>query len=151
MGLGATLHHTSKKMNLEIKGKIVKILGVQVGNNAKGEWKKQDFVLETSDAYPKKICICVWNDKMSALEKHSEGDEVSVTFAIASREYNEKWYTEVTAQSIESLGGKSSNSGATNPYKATETKPKATKTASIDEINDQLATISGGNEDDLPF
>ena len=137
-------------MSLEIKGKIVKILGVQVGNNAKGEWKKQEFVLETSDAYPKKICICVWNDKISALESHSEGDEVSVTFTVASREYNEKWYTDVTAQSIESLGGKSSG-GATNPYKATENKPKATKTASIDEINDQLATISGGNEDDLPF
>ncbi len=138
-------------MSLEIKGKIVKILGVQVGNSAKGEWKKQDFVLETSDAYPKKICICVWNDKIANLQSHSEGDEVSVMFNIASREYNEKWYTEVTAQSIESLGGKSSSSGATNPYKATETKPKATKTASIDEINDQLATISGGNEDDLPF
>ena len=136
-------------MNLEIKGKIVKILTVQTGTNAKGEWKKQDFVLETSDAYPKKICICVWNDKISALESRSEGDEVSVTFTVASREYNEKWYTDVTAQSIESLGGKSS--GATNPYKATENKPKTTKTASIDEINDQLATISGGNEDDLPF
>ena len=136
-------------MSLEIKGKIVKILAVQVGSNAKGEWKKQDFVLETSDAYPKKICICVWNDKIASLATHSEGDEVSVTFMVASREYNEKWYTDVTAQSIESLGGKSG--GATNPYKATETKPKASKTASIDEINDQLATISGGNEDDLPF
>ena len=49
---------------MEIKGKIIQILPATSGTSARGEWKKQDFILETQDQYPKKVCISNWNSKV---------------------------------------------------------------------------------------
>ena len=50
---------------MEIKGKIVQMLEATSGTSARGEWKKQDFILETQDQYPKKVCISNWNNKVN--------------------------------------------------------------------------------------
>ena len=42
-------------MALEINGKIIKILPQQSGTGRNGVWKKQDFILETNEQFPKKI------------------------------------------------------------------------------------------------
>ena len=49
---------------MEITGKLVKLVDAQTGTSARGEWKKQQFIIETEDQYPKKICIQNWNDKV---------------------------------------------------------------------------------------
>ncbi len=86
---------------MEIKGKIIRILPLQKGKSAKGEWKKQDFIIETQEQYPKKVCITVWNDKFDL--NSFEGKLVTVSFDIESREFKERWYTDVKAWKIESL------------------------------------------------
>lgn len=85
---------------MEIKGKIVIELPLVTGMGRKGQWNKQDYVIETGDRYPKKVCFSVWNDKID-LFNISVGDEVTISIDLESREYQGKWYTQVQAYKSE--------------------------------------------------
>ena len=87
-------------MNLEIKGKLLKKLPEQTGEGKFGKWIKQDFIIETQDQYPKKVCFSAWGDKTDILKKIKEGDVIVVSFNPESREYNERWYTDLRAWKI---------------------------------------------------
>ena len=89
---------------MEVIGKIVKMLPVQSGQGKNGTWKKQEFIVETQDQYPKKICIAAWGDKIN-LSSFSGSEIVKVSFDIESREYNGKWYTDAKAWKIERIAG----------------------------------------------
>ncbi len=88
---------------MEIKGRLVKVLPVQTGQGRNGEWKKQDFVLEMDGTYPKKVCISVWGDKVN-LGSFVEGSILVASIDIESREFNGKWYTNVTAWKVDAAG-----------------------------------------------
>ncbi len=89
-------------MSLKIKGRIQQILKTESGvSRAGNEWKKQEFVIETSEQFPKNVCFTLFNDKFSLLEKISEGDEVEVSFNLESREYNGKWFHNINAWKID--------------------------------------------------
>lgn len=121
---------------MEIKGKIIKELPLQTGMGKKGEWRKQEYVLQTDGQYPKSICFSVWGDKIDTLNL-GVGDEATISVELESREYNSKWYTEVRAWKVEDhkFGG---------PQKA------ASKPSGIpSELDTHMA--SGGATDDLPF
>ena len=81
---------------MEITGKIMEILPAQTGNSARGEWKRQDFIIETQEQYPKKVCIENWNNKID-FGMFKTGSTITVSINIESREYNGKWYTGVKA------------------------------------------------------
>ena len=89
-------------MSLEIIGKVVKILPKQSGVGKNGSWSKCDFVIETEEQYPRKICISAWGDKSDNLEQQCPvGKMVKVSINIESREFNDKWYTDVRAWRID--------------------------------------------------
>jgi hypothetical protein len=96
---------------MDISGKIVQFLQVQTGQGKNGPWKKQDFILETGDQYPKKVCIAVWGDKID-LSNIKPGDAVDVSFDVESREYNGRWYTDVKAWKVIKKTGSAPVSGA---------------------------------------
>ena len=114
---------------MEVNGKVIQLLGVQTGQGKNGTWKKQEFILETGDAYPKKVCIAVWGDKID-MSSHKPGDEVEVSFDVESREYNGRWYTDVKAWKI--VTGAQSGGAASEPAPTFHNAP-------------------GGADDDLPF
>lgn len=87
-------------MSLEIEGKIITIMPEQSGEGKFGKWVKQEFVIETKDQYPKKICFSVWGDKTDSLKHLKEEDIVMVSFNPESREYNNRWYTDLRAWRI---------------------------------------------------
>lgn len=97
---------------MELDGKIVAVLDLQKGSSAKGEWKKQNFVIETISDFPKKVCVTVWGDKVAALSSMTIGDMVSLSIDIESREFNGKWYTDVKAFRIEKTSQVMSGGGA---------------------------------------
>ncbi len=88
-------------MALEITASLRQVLPPVTGQGRNGTWSKQEFVVETSGEYPKKICCTLWGDKASALQDLSEGQEVKVYFDLESREYNGRWYTDVKAWKVE--------------------------------------------------
>jgi hypothetical protein len=119
---------------MEITGKVIQILPAETGTSARGEWQKQQFVIETEDEFPKKIALLVWNKKI-ALD-NLEGSKVKVGIEIQSREYNQRWYTDVMARSLELM---ESPSQASPPAPANENNP------------DPLADPQEEEMDDLPF
>lgn len=100
---------------MDISGKIVQMLPLQSGQGKNGTWKKQEFILETGDNYPKKVCIAVWGDKID-MSQFKTGQLVDVSFDVESREYNGRWYTDVKAWKVVSKGTQGGgNAGAGQP------------------------------------
>ncbi len=89
-------------MALQVKGKVQQILNPESGVSRAGkEWKKQEFVIETDEQFPRKICFTLFNEKTSLIEGLSAGEEVDVSFNVESREYNGKWYHNINAWKID--------------------------------------------------
>jgi hypothetical protein len=59
--------NAEKVVTLEISGKIIAILEVKSGKSANGEWRKQEYALETEAQYPKKVCFMAWGDTVNHL------------------------------------------------------------------------------------
>lgn len=85
---------------MEIKGRMFQVLEPITGESANGPWKKQEFVIETMDQYPKKINFSVWNDKIQ-LSSLAANAVITVYFDAESREYNGRWYTNLNAYKTE--------------------------------------------------
>ena len=98
---------------MEISGKIISLLPEQTGQGKNGTWKKQDYILETTGQYPKKVCFSIWGDKIDQF-KVNTGDDVEVSFDVESREYNQRWYTELRAWKVAKQGSGGSNDGPPN-------------------------------------
>jgi len=94
---------------MEIIGTLVQKLEPQTGTSQRGEWKKQGFVIETQDQFPKKVCIMNWNDKVP-MDNITEGTVVTASINIESREFKGNWYTDVTMWRVVT-GDASSNNG----------------------------------------
>jgi len=122
---------------MEISGKIVQILPEVTGEGRNGTWKKQDFIIETEDQYPKKVCISVWGDKID-LKSFAENEVVTASINIESREYNSRWYTDVKAWRLVKA------SASTDLPGLESAPPEATPPDFID-------TADSDSGDDLPF
>lgn len=126
---------------MEITGRIIQKLGLQEGTSAKGGWKKQDFIVETTEKFPKKVCVSAWTEKVDDLNRYNINDEVKLSVNLESREYNGKWYTDVRFWKIEAANA--SNSGSTNsdPNKVTQAPP----------VFEDMGSSNNESNDDLPF
>lgn len=102
-------------MSHEVSGKLYKILAPQSGVGKNGNWVKREFVIETQEQFPKKICFSAWNDKADLLNQMSEGEMVKVSFNLESREYNSKWYTDARAWKLEKESGAQPDFGTPPP------------------------------------
>lgn len=91
---------------MEIEGRLIQKLGIQSGKSARGDWAKQEFVIEYQDGnFPTKACFSVWGaDKVKDLEHFQINDQIKVSFNVSSREYNGKWYTDLRAWRISAAG-----------------------------------------------
>lgn len=86
---------------MEIKGIIIQVLPLQSGTSKAGnEWRKQEYILETQEQYPRKVCFQLFGDKIDQ-NPVAVGNEVVVSFDIDSREFNGRWYTNISAWKIE--------------------------------------------------
>lgn len=92
--------------NLEIEGRIVRLLPVQRGTSQRGEWSKQEFIVEYQDGnFPTSVVFNVWGaDKVQDLQNYQVGDTVKVSFRPSSREYSGRYYTDLRAWRIERAG-----------------------------------------------
>ena len=93
-------------MAMELEGRIARKLNVQTGTSARGNWAKQEFIFEYQEGnFPSQVCMNVWGeDKVKELDRFQVGDKVKVSFNLSSREYNGRWYTDVRAWRIETVG-----------------------------------------------
>jgi hypothetical protein len=88
-------------MALELSGKVIQILSEQSGTGKNGQWSKQDFIIETEEQYPRKVCFSAWGEKVAMIKSLKTGALVKVSFNVDSREFNGKWYTDLRLWKIE--------------------------------------------------
>ncbi len=87
---------------MEIRGNVFKILPEQSGEGKNGRWVKQGFVIDVAEQkFPKKAYFTAWGDQADQIKKLQMGAAVKVSFDVESREFNEKWYTDLRAWRID--------------------------------------------------
>lgn len=126
---------------MELIGKAIAALPVKSGVSQKtGEqWQSREYVIETQEQYPKKICFEVFGtDKLKEFNIRNN-DLIKVHFDITAREYNGKWYNSVRAWKVEQVNPQS---------QTTETTPVQTSAPVQAPV---AAPAAQESDDDLPF
>tara|TARA_R100000664_G_C2661412_1_gene77449 strand:+ start:246 stop:563 length:318 start_codon:yes stop_codon:yes gene_type:complete len=86
---------------MKIKGKLKEILKLETGVSKIGkEWKKQRFLLDTGSDFNNILCIDVFGDKIDQITNLKLGVEIECKLNVSSREYNGKYYHNVSAWDI---------------------------------------------------
>lgn len=81
---------------MEIEGKIIQELPMQSGTSKAGNpWKKREWVLETFGTYPRKVKFHVFGDRGDSIGIEV-GNSYVLSFDLESREFNGRWYTDVS-------------------------------------------------------
>jgi hypothetical protein len=139
-------------MALDVTGKIVQMLDLQSGTSARGDWKKQDFILETEDQYPRKICISLWGDRINDIAGVQVGkDLITASVSLESREFNGRWYTDVRAWRIQRASQVAQPQAAPSANSPTASQFPVDDYANVrkDQLND--LPFEEDKLDDLPF
>lgn len=80
---------------MEVTGKIIQSLPEQSGTSQSGKaWKKKEYILETLENYPRKICITFFGEKVDQFPLEV-GLDYTISIDIESREYNGRWFTNI--------------------------------------------------------
>lgn len=81
-----------------IQGKIIQALEPRTGQNARGAWMVQEFVLESYDQpYSRRCVFSVFSEDRLKQFNLKIGDDVAVDIDIDAREYNGRYYNSVRA------------------------------------------------------
>ncbi|MFZ4724089.1 MAG: DUF3127 domain-containing protein [Paludibacter sp.] len=112
---------------MEISGKIIAVLPIATGQGKNGTWRSQDYVLETADQYPKKVCFNLFGDKIDQFPIAID-EMVNVSFDIESKEYNGRWFTNIRAWKVDKNGASSAPVAVTStPTGSFDAAPAATE------------------------
>ena len=82
---------------MEITGKIIAVLTPKQGvsQSTGNAWMCQDYVLETQEMYPKKVCFNVFGAEKIQEMNIQLGETLTVSLEINASEYQGKWYNQV--------------------------------------------------------
>lgn len=105
-------------MAYEMKG-TVKVIGeVQTFGSS---FTKREIVITTSDdKYPQDIRMDAIKDRTALLDDFKVGDPVKVSFDIRGREYNGRYFVDLSVWKIEAAGGPGQSSKAAEPEDTTD-------------------------------
>lgn len=127
---------------MDIIGKAIAALPVKSGVSQRtGEqWQSREYVIETQEQYPKKICFEVFGiDKLKEFNIRNN-DLIKVYFDITAREYNGKWYNSIRAWKVEHVNPDGSVVGSTSAAPVAQAQAPA-----------PAAPATQESEEDLPF
>ena len=124
---------------MELAGKVIAVLEPRGGVSKNGnEWKVQEYVIETHDQYPRRMCFDVFGADKIAQFAIKIGDQLTVSFDIDAREYNGRWYNSIRAWKVERATAPAESPAGPGPF------PPVSDAAPVD-------FSAGDSKDDLPF
>ncbi len=86
---------------MELQGKVIAALPERSGVSQRGEWKSQEFVIETHDSqYPRKLVFTVFGADRLQRFNVQIGQEVLVAFDIDAHEWNGRWFNDIRAYDV---------------------------------------------------
>ena len=133
-------------MALELEGTLRQKMLVQSGASARGQWMKQEFILEYPDGNftAQAFFTAFGQDKVAELDKYQVGDRIRVSFNVKSREFNGRWYNDLQIWRI----APASQAAPAAPAAASAPVPPPPPSAPAPTLDDMPADLP---EDDLPF
>lgn len=146
---------------MEIIGKFLKTLPEQTGESQRGPWVRGGFVIETEEQFPKQVAFSLWGeDKVAIVRNMPQGTQIKVFFSPESREYLDKWYTDLRCFRIDTFNpittGAAPMQQAPN-YSAPNTQYSNPSTQSAQQSPAPAESYGSFNaqepqeDDDLPF
>ena len=121
---------------MELSGKVIAVLEPRGGVSKTGNpWKVQEYVIETHDQYPRKMCFDVFGEDKINQFNIQIGEEITVSFDIDAREWQGRWFNSIRAWKVDRVA-------AQDPQGPADLPP----------FPPDPADFSAGDEkDDLPF
>lgn len=90
------MDNNQKNNNMDITGRFIKILPEVRGESQRGPWVRGGFVIETDSDYPRQVAFTLFGeDRIAMINGIALNSPVVVTFSPESREFNERWYTDL--------------------------------------------------------
>lgn len=134
---------------MEITGKVIKILEPQRFTSKKdgSEIVKNFFVIETQGQYPKKIAFSVMGAEKFAQMGLVVDGVYNVSFDVESREWQGKWFSDVSAWRAVRTDGQTQTAQAPAAPAPTPTQAPANGVSPFPAADAQPK----GGDDDLPF
>lgn len=133
-------------MALELEGRVASLLPEQSGNGARGEWFRAGFIIKTEGEYPRNVCFEVLGrERWERVRQYlREGGLVKVSFDVSSREWNNRWFTSLTAFSVFSKESEMGQSGTQSVQQSAAPQPQPQPAP-------QPQPQKESESDDLPF
>lgn len=133
---------------MEFTGKIIAMLQPRGGVSKSGnEWKAQEYVIEdsVSSQYPRRMCFEVFGADKIGQFNIQMGEELTVSFDIDARQWNDRWFNSIRAWKVERV---TANAQAAAPAPTAQAAgaplPPPAPTATPE-------FLPGDANDDLPF
>ena len=87
---------------MELSGKVIAVLEPRGGVSKTGNaWKVQEYVIETHDQYPRKMCFDVFGEDKINQFNIQIGEELTVHFDIDAREWQGRWFNIIRAWKVD--------------------------------------------------
>lgn len=127
---------------MELAGKVIAVLEPRGGVSKNGnEWKVQEYVIETHDQYPRRMCFDVFGADKIQQFNIQVGEELNVFFDIDAREWQGRWFNSIRAWKVERVNA---DAQQMPPMEAPFPSLNAAPAAPVD-------FSSSDEKDDLPF
>lgn len=86
---------------MDFQGKCIQFIGETTGTSKAGNpWKKKEWVMETFGQYPRKVKVQCFGDRSDSINLEP-GRDYTVFVDLESREFNGRWYTDVSVYRAE--------------------------------------------------
>ena len=87
---------------MELAGRVIAVLEPRGGVSKSGNpWKVQEYVIETHDQYPRRMCFDVFGEDKINQFNIQLGEELNVFFDIDAREWQGRWFNSIRAWRVD--------------------------------------------------
>ena len=128
------------------------MLPVTSGETERGAWVRGGFVIEYGDDFTRKVAFTTFGeDRVNAANAVQIGRKVQVTYTPESREFNDKWYTDLRCTKIEVMEQVQAPATPSYPYAATPAQQPAQPAPSLFPANPAPSAPVAMPEDNDPL
>lgn len=141
---------------MEIQGRIIQVMPLASGvSKAGNNWKKQEYLLETKDQYPRKVLFYFFNNTVDQYPLQV-GDDIILSFDIESRSFVgrdgvERWSTDIRGFKAEKVTDQQAQPADFSPAAPQYQQPQYQTPQPAVPQYPVDPTPQPSNTDDLPF
>lgn len=118
-------------MSFQINGKLVKKMEAE---SKTASFQTREFVIVTQEQYPQYIKFQLVQDRVGAIDKFNENDELTVHFDLRGREWQGKYFTNLQAWKVEAAQSTGAVAGQDLVADKESPDPFANTTESFDDL-----------------